>query len=189
MAKDGAGGQHRDPTAERPLVPFGGTAETPPSPPAPPLVAGSPPPATAPLPETGFAEELSGLVAAEHLAPLVREAQAHFRAQSEACRNGDVDALLKEERAHAARLANAAEMLIEYETIRDTAIGNVPIDERLDALLESTCLVLGSQSAALLLIDEEGEHLWPRASLGFKTTLAVRPVAVTGAVWELVRAG
>lgn len=120
---------------------------------------------------------------------VLQEAKAHLEHQLRAIEGGDLDAMRTEEMAHASRLAHAAERLREFDVISDVANSNTPIEESLDALLETTSIIMGSQTAAILLVDEEGEQLWPRASIGFKTTLAVRPEPVNGIIWDLVRTG
>jgi signal transduction histidine kinase len=144
-------------------------------------------PAPAPAPD---ALPLGAAATRDRLAlPIIEEAKVHHEAQHLAAKERDLEAILKEEVAHAARLTHAMEAIVEYEAIRDAAISNVPVDERLDALLESICLMLGSQAAAVLLMDDEGEELWPRTSLGFETTLAVRPTPVTGIIREVIGTG
>lgn len=121
--------------------------------------------------------------------PLLDEETALLTALQEPMRLQDSAAMLRLVRRHAEAQAKAATTIGDYEAIRDAALGSLPMDERLALLLEGTRTLLASDVAAILLMDEEGQRLWPRASIGFQTSLGVKPVAVTGSVRRIVTTG
>lgn len=118
--------------------------------------------------------------------PLIDEERAHGQTLLKLARAGDVEGMLKEVHAHAERQTAAATTVGNYEAMRDAALGSLPMDERLALLLEGTRTLLASDVAAILLMDPEGNQLWPRASLGFQTSLGVKPVAVLGSIRKVV---
>lgn len=121
--------------------------------------------------------------------PLVAEARQHAGAQVAAARAKDFAAVERLALEHEAQQLRALETVANYERIRTAALSSIPMDERLGMLLEGTRTLLGAQVAAILLMDEEDEKLWPRVSLGFETTLGVRPVAVNGAMRRVITTG
>ena len=117
------------------------------------------------------------------------EEETHARHLKDAAERGDLKAILEQGLAHESRQMESLTTVADYEIVRGVALSNVPMDERLSAFLEGTRTLLGAQVAALLLMDAEQELLWPRASLGFETTLGVRPVAVNGTMRNVIRTG
>lgn len=119
--------------------------------------------------------------------PIVQEEIAHAAALLKAAKEGDIDTMTREAQAHAERQTAAATTVGDYEAMRDAALSTIPTDERLALMLAGARTLLGCDVAAVLLMDEDGQQLWPRASLGFATSLGVRPVAVVGSIRRVVK--
>ncbi|MEA3189562.1 MAG: hypothetical protein QOD77_144 [Thermoplasmata archaeon] len=121
--------------------------------------------------------------------PIIDEEQALAVALRKAAKEGDAEAMVNLAQAHVEQQTKAATTVGDYEAMRDAALGALPMDERLALLLEGTRTLLASDVAAILLMDDEGDQLWPRASLGFATSLGVRPVSVSGSIRKIVETG
>lgn len=121
--------------------------------------------------------------------PLMNEEERHAETQVEAARANDFQVVEDLALAHKHRQLQALQTVEIFGYIRAAALSNMPMDERLSILLEETRTLFRAQVAAILLMDEEGEKLWPRVSLGFETTLGVRPIAINGAIRRVIETG
>jgi PAS domain S-box-containing protein len=65
----------------------------------------------------------------------------------------------------------ARQQLESIQTVTDAALASLAIDSLLPALLERVRTVLHADTAAILLLDESGKNLVPRAALGLEEEL------------------
>ena len=66
----------------------------------------------------------------------------------------------------------ATNRLLRLEAITETALSHLDLEELLDELLERIRDLLESDTAVLLLVDDDGSALVPRAAKGFKRELS-----------------
>src|SRR4051812_19191081 len=98
-----------------------------------------------------------------------------LRTAEEATR--DRERLLASEQDARAQAEDVAESLRKLERITQTALSHVAHDDLLDELLREISLVLGSDTSAILLLNEERRFLTVRAAHGFEREIEeARPI-------------
>src|SRR5687768_11556729 len=65
----------------------------------------------------------------------------------------------------------ASNRLLRLEAITETALSHLDLDQLLDELLERIRALLESDTAVMLLVDDDGETLVPRAAKGLEQDL------------------
>src|ERR1041384_919385 len=60
------------------------------------------------------------------------------------------------------------ERLRRLQALTDAALSHLDVDELLAALLDRTCDVMGVDTCAVLLLDEESDELVARAAVGIE---------------------
>ena len=120
------------------------------------------------------------------LGPLVEEEEAFHEALSKALKAKDTRTAATLARRHVETQTEDLQTVRKYEALRDLALANIPLDERLVLLLSGTRTLLDSDVASVLLLDAEGKELWPRASVGFETAFGAKPVAVNGRIKKVL---
>ncbi len=81
-------------------------------------------------------------------------------------RNEDKQELLKRERQERLRAEAAIQRLSAIQKVTDAALSTLELDQLLHELLQRICQVLGGETATVLLLAADQQHLIVRASFG-----------------------
>lgn len=83
-------------------------------------------------------------------------------------REEDKQELLKRERQERLRAEAAIQRFSAIQKVTDAALSTLELDQLLHELLQRICQVLGGETATVLLLAEDQEHLIVRASVGIE---------------------